>query len=453
MKISLINVSLLFAFAVLSVRAEILTVGEAGTFQTIGSAIAAAKAGDTIQVGSGIYVGNLLIDKSLSIEGNGSPVIKGIGKGSVVEIIADRCSIKGLRIETSGSDLIDEDAGILLRSNGNTLEGNELSDVLFGVYLFQSAGNIIRSNRITGKPELESGERGGGFHLWNSPRNLLEDNIVTYARDGIYVQNSPNNIFRRNRISNLRYGLHFMNSDDNTFEDNVFFDNIAGAAIMYSKKIELRRNTFVHNRGFSSFGILFQDCRECLTEENLILDNAVGLFLEASKSSVFRRNTIAENDVAMQIFASSDENTFTHNNFINNISPLQLIGKVSSTKWQSEDGGNYWSEYDGYDLDGNGVGDVPHRIHNIFEYLEGNLPRLRIYLNSPAAQSIAAAEKSFPILKGSNEIDGKPIMRPIKIGTTFTSRAKGGNARSILFVFSIFLLGLSLSVFKRGFAK
>jgi nitrous oxidase accessory protein len=311
----------------------------------------------------------------------------------------------------------------------------------------------MRRNRITGRPELESGSRGGGFHLWDSPRNVLEDNIVTHARDGMYVQNSPDNTFRRNRVSNLRYGLHFMSSDNNSFEDNVFHDNVAGAAIMYSQNIQLRRNTFVHNRGFSSFGILFQDCRQCVAEENLVLDNEVGIFLEAAKSSVFRNNTIAENDVAMQIFTSSDQNTFTANNFINNISPLQLVGKASSTKWQSEQGGNYWSDYGGYDMDGDGLGDVPHRIHNVFEYLEGNYPRLRIYLNSPAAQAIVVAEKSFPILVGSNEFDRVPLMRPVKITTQFVPKQTDRRAMWILVAFSSMMLGLSVVVFTRGLTR
>lgn len=444
---------LLIFLAAFAVQAEVLRVGAEEQFKTVNAAIRAAKPGDTIRVESGIYNENLLIDKSLTIEGVGGPTIKGTGKGSVIEITADNCTITRLKVETSGGDLVGEDAGILLRSNGNTIEDIELRDILFGIYLFNSSDNKVNRNQIFGRTELESGARGGGIHVWNSQNNLFEDNVVTEARDGMYIQTSSNNIFRRNRVFNLRYGLHFMNSDDNLFEDNVFYDNIAGAAIMYSKNIVLKRNTFVHNRGFSSFGILFQDCRECTIEENLVLDNAVGLFLEASLNSVFRRNTVAENDVAMEIFASSENNLFEQNNFINNMSPLTLIGKTSSTKWASDAGGNYWDDYDGYDLDTDGIGDVSHPIHNIFEYLEGNFPRMRIYLNSPAAQSLVAAEKAFPILKGSSEFDRRPLMRPVKIDTTFPPRESRGAAKWLLLAFSSAILGLSLAAFKRGFAR
>jgi nitrous oxidase accessory protein len=206
-----------------------------------------------------------------------------------------------------------------------------------------------------------------------------------------------------------------MSSDRNVFEDNLFSNNVAGAAIMYSNHIAFRRNAFIQNRGFSSFGILFQDCSDLLAEENLIIDNATGIFMEALRNTIFRHNTIANNDVALQLFSSSDANVFTENNFIDNLSPLRLIGKSTNTRWSENGRGNYWSEYSGYDLNDNGRGDVPHTIQNVFEYMEGNHPRLRLYLESPAARAIAVAEKTFPILRGSAEVDQAPLMRPFQV--------------------------------------
>src|SRR5262249_21761154 len=153
---------------------------------------------------------------------------------------------------------------------------------------------------------------------------------------------------------------------------------------------------------------------DCLAEENFIISNATGIFMEALRRSTFRNNVIAENDVALQMFSSADENVFTSNNFVANLSPLALIGKNTTTRWQENGRGNYWSDYDGYDLDGDGIGDVPHKVQNIFEYMEGNYPRLRIYLDSPAAQALATAEKTFPVLKSSGEADRAPIIKAVK---------------------------------------
>jgi len=404
-----------------SVRAEMLSVAAANArFTGIRAAISAAKAGDTIHVQGGVYDGNLVLDKRISLEGTGQPVVRGSGHGSVVTVLAAGCSVKGFVIERSGYDLQAEDSGILLKSDGNRLEDNTLRDVLFGIYFYQSRGNVLRRNFIKGRSELEIGERGSGLHLWNSPANTIEGNTILEARDGLYFQNSPDNVIRRNRVSRLRYGLHYMFSDSNMFEDNLFSENVAGAAIMYSRHISFRRNAFIHNRGFSSFGILFQDCEKCLAEDNFIIDNTTGLFMEALRGSVFRNNVIAENNVALQMFSSADANTFSGNRFVLNLSPLYLIGKRTTTRWSEQGRGNFWDDYDGYDLDGDGIGDRPHKVQNIFEYLEGNYPRLQIYLQSPAAQALAAAEKSFPaVVQGSSEVDHAPVMKAARVSYPF----------------------------------
>lgn len=404
---------------------------------------------DVLLVQPGVYEGNIVLNKSLTLKGIGRPVLRGSGKGSVITVSADGCAIEGFIVEHSGGDLQQEDSGILLTSNHNRIENNELSDILYGIYMLHSAGNTIRRNTITGRPELEDGERGAGLHLWNSPDNTLDENVITWARDGLYIQSSSGNKIRGNRVSHLRYGVHYMFSDSNTFEDNLFEDNVAGAAIMYSRNICFRRNAFLHNRGFSSFGILFQACVDCSAEENYIVDNATGIFMESLANSVIRKNVIAENDVALQIFSSSDNNLFVDNNFVQNISPLQLIGKRTTTQWNHNGRGNYWSDYDGYDLDADGVGDVPHKVQNVFEYMEGNFPRLRIYLYSPAAQALAAAEKTFPIIESSQERDSFPLIRPVSLGNEPAIQTHRGRSWNLAAV-SLLLFGSALLALWKG---
>jgi nitrous oxidase accessory protein len=433
------------------VKAETLMVGSGyAPFQSIRAAVAVAKPGDTIQVHAGTYVGDVVLDKPLTLEGVGKPIIRGSGRGSVLVVLVDKSTIKGFVIEHSGGDLQREDSGILLKSNNNRVEENELRDVLYGIYLYHSQGNTIRRNVIRGRSELELGGRGAGLHLWNSPDNVIEENTISEARDGMYIQSSNGNIIRHNRVFNLRYGLHYMFSDANRFEDNLFSHNVAGAAIMYSKRIEFRRNAFIHNRGFSSFGILFQDCDECLAEENFIIDNATGIFMEALRKSAFRRNVIAENDVALQMFSSADENVFSNNNFVENLSPLQLIGKRTTTRWEQNGRGNFWSDCDGYDLDGDGIGDVPHKVQNVFEYMEGNYPRLRLYLYSPAAQGLAMAERTFPVVKGSSEMDPAPLTKAVRLEFPFDHVKPERQAQFSLTVVSVMMLGAALAVIWRG---
>ncbi|HCA82088.1 MAG TPA: hypothetical protein DEP53_20355 [Bacteroidetes bacterium] len=376
-----------------------------------------AGPGDTIMVRQGMYEGNLLLAKNVTLLGIGYPVLRGTGQGSVVVVTADSCTLAGFIIEHCGGMLVQEDAGILLKSTGNTIENNQLRDILFGIYLYRSHGNVIRGNRIVGRQELELGERGGGIHLWDSHYNRLIGNTVSYERDGFYIQNASHTWIESNEVFALRYGLHYMYADSNTFLRNKFHDNVAGAAIMYSRGIVMKHNVFNHNRGFASYGILFQDCHDMTADSNIVADNVIGMFFEASTDNLFRRNLVAQNDVALEMFANSTNNIFTENSFIDNLSPLMLIGKRTETRWGHEGRGNYWSSYKGYDLDNDGIGDVPMKIQNVFTYLEGRQPNLRLYLYSPASQALAVAAEAFPIVDINSELDRQPLMKPVALGS------------------------------------
>lgn len=445
----LVGLMLCFQFAPLAM-AKTIVVGPNRPFVSIQQAITSANPGDSIHVEGGTYQGNLLLDKSLTLEGFGNSFIRGDGRGSIVTVTADSCTIRGFNIEHSGDMLVDEDSGILVKSSGNTIERNELRDVLFGIYLYASNDNVLSQNVIRGRASLEIGERGNGIHIWNSNRNRIEGNRIIAARDGMYLQSANRSVIRNNRISNLRYGLHYMFSDDNLFEGNVFDHNVAGAAIMYSRHIEFRRNKFFHNRGFSSFGVLFQEDEDCVAEENAIVDNEIGIFMEALRGSRFTRNLVAANDTAIEIFSSASGNTFERNNFIGNLSPIWVIGKDTATHWNGGGAGNYWSDYDGYDLDANGIGDVPFKIQNIFEHIEGNYPRLRLYLFSPAAQALALAEKTLPVIAGSKEFDFLPLMKPVELPAWMSESGKRVRSSMYYLLLPFMMVAGSISIIARS---
>jgi len=394
-------------------RAATVTVRPGASLPAVLQTLAA---GDTLVVNPGLYEGNLLLDRRIALMGEEGAVLRGSGTGSVVTILADSCVLQGFIVEHSGSRLVDEDAGILVKSSGNRICNNSFRDILFGIYLLHAGGNEIRGNSIAGRKHLDLGDRGSGIHIWNSPRNRVVRNTIVDVRDGLYIQNANHTWIEANRVSGVRYGLHYMYADSNIFLGNRFSDNVAGAAIMYSRGIIMRHNVFTHNRGFASFGILFQDCHGLLADSNVIADNVVGMFFEGSTHNQFCDNIIAQNDIALQMFQNSNDNIITGNNFIDNLSPLAIIGKRTGTCWNTSSGGNYWSSYDGYDLDADGVGDIPMKIQNVFQYLEGRNANVRLFLYSPASQALAKSAEAFPILQINEETDARPLMHPRDLG-------------------------------------
>jgi nitrous oxidase accessory protein len=152
-----------------------------------------------------------------------------------------------------------------------------------------------------------------------------------------------------------------------------------------------------------------------LADSNVIADNVVGIFFEATTDNIFRHNIIAQNDVALRMFQNSINNTFAENNFIDNLNQLSLVGKQTKSHWSEHGRGNYWSSYDGYDMSYDGIGDIPMKLQNVFQYLEGQNPNLRLYLYSPASQALATASRAFPIIEINEEADPHPLMRPFDL--------------------------------------
>jgi len=215
-------------------------------------------------------------------------------------------------------------------------------------------------------------------------------------------------VIRGNVARDLRYGLHYMYSDDNLFEDNVFENGDAGTAIMYSRRLTFRRNQFLHNRGFASVGLLLKSCDDVLAEQNIMADNARGIFVEGSAGVQIRDNAIAQSDVAVVLFASTAKATFTHNSFVGNLSPLMLVGRHTDTVFA----GNYFSDNDTPDLDGDGRSDGPYQLSSLFDDFRGNLTAADLFSRSLSASAIAAAERALPVLAPAAVVDPAPLAAP-----------------------------------------
>ena len=376
---------------------------------TLQARVDAAAPGGTVEVGPGVYPGDLVIDKPLRLTGRGRPRLAGSGAGSVVRVRADGVVIEGFDIDgRGGGDLGRDSSGIHVAANGVTVRDCRITRSLFGVYLREAKGSRVERCRIDGIPGKDPGEKGSGIHVWNTDGFTLSDNAIAGVRDGFYIQSSSHGVIRGNTARDLRYGLHYMFSDDNLFEDNLFENGAAGTALMYSKRIVFRRNRFLHNRGFASVGLLLKACDNVLAESNLIADNARGVFLEGSYNNVFRGNVVAESDAAIVLYDSCAGNRFEGNSFVANQTPLTLVGRRTDTRFD----GNYWSDNGEPDLDGDGRCDRPYRLSSVFDHFRGNLTAADLFTQGFAAAALGAAEKTFPVLEAVPVEDHAPLLRP-----------------------------------------
>lgn len=451
------------------VQAQTIDVDRAGPIDSISKAIEMSLPGDQIRVQPGVYEGQLIIDKPVELIGVDHPVIDGQGLGDTITIKADGVKLRGFEVRGSGRKIQNSDAGIKIFSSHNEVKENCLKDNLFGIYLNKASQNVLEGNEITGRqaqnklkeqkdmdvsenaglhPTFE-GESGDGIHLFSASGNRVSNNTIEKTRDGIYFNYAENNQLTGNRISYVRYGIHYMYSNDNIFEENRLTDNTAGAALMYSKNITFKNNVFAHNRGQRSYGLLFSTCDDSLAEGNVIIDNTRGAFFDVSLHNVFKNNLVASNDVGIDLISSSSDNLFVNNNLADNLQQVAMVaGSVGQDNLFAKNGqGNYWNDYSGFDLDRDGIGDIPYLSGDPFTFLMKKAPAVRLFLNSPAASALEFSEKMFPIIDIPMVKDEYPVVEPIPMPNPdlvneFTAKRTSNKALGLYSVAMLFIAGL-----------
>lgn len=396
--------------------------------------IDAAEPGATIEVSPGTFRERLVISKPVTLVGRGRPTIQGDGKAKVIHIAADHVTVRGFRIRGSGLALFDDDAAVFVTGNAAVIEENHIEDSLHGVYLKKANDCRILRNRIIGKTNLtqeqgpvEQGlgssaencdvtalvpnRRGNGIHLWNCLRTEIRGNEISEARDGIYFSFANHTDCAENNVHHVRYGLHYMYSDDNVFTGNIFADNDAGAALMFSKRLAIRGNQFVSNRGFRAYGLIFQSMDDCRLEANTIASNAVGLSFNQCNRNRMIANRVTHNYVGLRFGSNSDENGFSANIFAQNLHQVEIGGENGSNQWALSGVGNHWDGAVPFDLDRDKVQDLPHRELDLAGPLRRDFPAIALLSESPAIKVLRFANQRVALPGATSIEDPKPLAR------------------------------------------
>ncbi len=398
---------LLFGVAV-PLSARVLWVGTGGEFPTVEAALRAARPGDTIRLQPGVYrEWGLVVEVPIVLEGNGAAVFDAEGKGEILRVRASGVTIRGLVLRRSGVSFLRDNAAIRLDSVQDCrIERNRLEENFFGIYLARSARCTVQANSILGKAEREA-SAGNGIHLWYCRDILVRGNTIARHRDGIYFEFVQRSTVEENHSErNLRYGLHFMFSDSCLYRRNRFRENRAGVAVMYSRFITMEENRFEDNWGSSVFGLLLKDIYRSRIRRNTFVHNTVGMYIEGSDHNVVDSNRFERNGWALRLMASAQHNVFRANSFVANTFDLS----TNSTRSFNELRGNYWSRYRGYDLDGDGYGDVPFHPVGLFALLVERFPPVVLLLHSLLVELLELAERVLPVLTPAAIVDPRPLM-------------------------------------------
>lgn len=394
-------------------RSDIISVGRNEFFKSILSAINYAKFYDTIYIKKGTYFEvNDTIIKPLTIIGEQGVIIDANYKdGDIFYINSNNVHIKNLIFKNVKVSYVQDNAAIkFVFSENFSVENCTIENSLFGIYLAKSKNAIIRNNKILGIRRTESSS-GNGIHLWYVRNVQIINNQIYNHRDGIYFEFVKISETKKNICKfNVRYGLHFMFSDSCSYHHNVFETNGAGVAVMYTKNVEMKYNSFKNNWGPSSYGLLLKDISDSYIGQNSFLRNTIGIYMEGCDRSLIEMNNVQDNGWGLKITGNCEDNTIQKNNFVRNTFEVTTNSIQNRNIFQM----NYWSGYSGYDLDRDGFGDVPYIPITLYSIIVQNNEAGSVLLRSFFIDLLEIAEKIFPSLIPKYLVDTKPAIRIYK---------------------------------------
>jgi nitrous oxidase accessory protein len=266
----------------------------------------------------------------------------------------------------------------------------------------------ISDNHIRSSTTAES-HSGNGIHAWYCRDLVVANNDISGHRDGIYFEFVEDSIVEGNTsFLNLRYGLHFMFSDRCHYTDNTFRSNGAGVAVMYSEHILVERNRFAENRGSAAYGLLLKEIDDAELSGNAFVENSVGVYMEGSNRVKIQGNAFLKNGWALKVLANSEDTAFLDNDFAGNTFDVA----TNSRRTVSTFAGNYWDEYEGYDLDNDGVGDIPFRPVSLFSLMVEQNESSVVLLGSLFVDLLDLTERLVPTITPENLVDASPSIRP-----------------------------------------
>jgi parallel beta-helix repeat protein len=317
-------------------------------FTRIQDAIDAAAPGNTIEVWSGTYYENVLVDKPLilySRDGPESTIVDANGSGIAIHMIADGCTLNGFTVTGSGSK--PGDAGIKVESAGNTISNSWcIENGYDGLAVIEVAENVLENNTC-------SANFRDGIHLWGAENTIVSDNYCEHNR----------------------YGLSMLYAAKNELQKNTFYQNgRSGLYMLYSYQNRLDENTFHENDWEGLYAGACTDTIFWMNDFHANLD--YGLTLDYCFTNTIVGNEFIENAKAGIYLLEASDNLIYLNEFVNNTPNVNSID--SDNRWNSSiaipytysDGeftnctGNYWNDYvEVTDTNEDGIADLPYRIY------------------------------------------------------------------------------------------
>ncbi|MCW4016782.1 MAG: right-handed parallel beta-helix repeat-containing protein [Candidatus Bathyarchaeota archaeon] len=248
-------------------------------------------------------------------------------------------------------------AGVILESTTNvTVKDLEIQKYHDGIRIYNSSHCRITQNTLT--------DNENGITLIYSSNISIETNIITKSIMAIVLGSSNHVNIAGNLITKNSIGINADCNPDSSHHINITGNNITG-----------NRETGIASAGT---GIAVYGGIDIVIVGNNIENNTRGVYLSYSNCTIYHNSFI---DNTEQFYGSSYSQT-------DSMGQRQIV-------WDNGTHGNYWSNYNGIDNDGDGIGDTEHIIQT--------------------ATTQTEPTTNTPVTHGVNAQDSYPLIQPIAI--------------------------------------
>jgi len=257
----------------------------------------------------------------------------------------------------------------------NLVDGREIHYITNGKELIINSTSypnigylaLVNSTRITVKG-LNFTDNGQALLLAFTSNSTLERLKASNNNHGIQLCSSNYTTIRNCTINNNSAdGITVDRSSlNNTIISNIITNNNIGIRVVHSSQ----NNTISTNDiiGNDKGMWIYSYCSENMVTKNVIVSNRIGLSLERVSPSKVFGNMITNNDQGL--FLRTSASLIHHNNFVGNTVQVDTCNCSSIWDMGYSYGGNYWSDYEGDDANGDGIEDTPYVIddYNVDRY-------------------------------------------------------------------------------------
>lgn len=361
-----------------------------------------------------VYRGQFAIRRPLELVGTEGAVLEGAGVGTVLSVVASDVAVSDVAVRHSGRRQTTEDAGIRATGERVRVTRVRVTDTLFGIALEQCKQCIVESSGVTGiadDPML----RGDAVKLWESDDSVVRDSVVEDSRD-IVVWYTRRALLENDFVTRSRYGAHFMYAHDSVVRRMRVVHNTVGIFVMYSSRVHAEDNVLAGASGAAGMGIGFKDSDDVTLERNWLVANTVGTYFDSTPRSptakvIYEDNVVALNGVGVRLHASEKGVIFHGNDFHENATMVEVEGGGDARGVAFT--GNYFSSYEGYDLDRDGRGDLPYEEKLLSSSLTDTRPAVKLFRGTLAMNFVDAVARAVPVLASKTMfVDEAPLLRP-----------------------------------------